>query len=62
MDFPFVNLFNPSLNWIFMLFGLLSILCQLAGLGAGIILQSRSGGDRAHFAKGLLCHLAVGSS
>ena len=67
MAFPLVNLFNPSLNSIFMLFGLLSILCRVPVGRAGSwknssYLQSRSGGDRASFAKGLLCQLAVGLS
>lgn len=60
MGVPFVNLFNPSLNSTFVLFGLLSILCRVPVGMAGSwknssYLQSRSGGDRGSFAKGLLC-------
>jgi len=67
MHFPFLNLFNRSLNPIFMLFGLLSILCRVPVGKTGSwknssSLQSRSGGDRASFAKGLLCQLAIGLS
>lgn len=66
-DFTFVNLLNPSLDLIFMLFGLLSILCRVPVGRAGSwknlsYLQSRSGGDRVSFAKGSLCQLAMGLS
>lgn len=66
-DFTFVNLLNPSLDSIFMLFGLLSIPFRVPVGRAGSwnylsYLQSRSGGDRVSFAKGSLCQFAMGLS
>lgn len=64
VDFSSLSLFNPSLNPIFVLLGLLSILCRVPVGRAGSwknssYLHSRFGGDRGRSAKGFLCQLAL---